>query len=72
MFEDQLAAVQELLDTNAHFRDLHERHAALKDKVAELNESPAATYDTNLERMKKEKLVLKDQMAAILANYTRR
>ncbi|MBF0134931.1 MAG: DUF465 domain-containing protein [Magnetococcus sp. DMHC-1] len=68
MFEDQLQAVQELLETDAQFRELHEQHQNLKDKIAELG--PRSLGDFTVERMKKEKLLIKDKMATILQRHT--
>jgi uncharacterized protein YdcH (DUF465 family) len=68
MFEDQLQAVQELLATNKTFKDLYERHQQLKSKIEELG--PYTRGDYSVERMKKEKLLLKDQLATILQKHT--
>ncbi|ABK43966.1 conserved hypothetical protein [Magnetococcus marinus MC-1] len=69
MFEDQLQAVNELITTNSEFKVLHDRHYELDEKVSELSTGPID--DFTLEKMKKEKLLIKDQMAAILANHTK-
>ncbi|MBF0455158.1 MAG: DUF465 domain-containing protein [Magnetococcales bacterium] len=67
MFEDQLQAVKELLTSNAQFKKLHDRHNALKTEIEEMGR----TMDKfKLDRLKKEKLLLKDQMASILAEHT--
>ena len=67
MFEDQLQAVQELLTSNEQFRQLHEQHKTLKEEI----ETNARSRDQfSLERLKKQKLVLKDQMAAMLNQHT--
>jgi len=68
MFEDQLQAVQELLEIDVNFRELHQQHQALKDKIAELG--PRSLGDFTVERLKKEKLLLKDKMAVILQRHT--
>ncbi|OSM05225.1 DUF465 domain-containing protein [Magnetofaba australis] len=68
MFEDQLQAVQELLTTNEAFKELYDRHQDLKNQVSDLNGS--TVDDFTLERLKKEKLLLKDQMATILNQHT--
>ncbi|MGN7612658.1 YdcH family protein [Magnetococcales bacterium HHB-1] len=68
MFEDQLAAVQELLKTNDEFKALYERHQQLKTLISETNIT--AINQLEVERMKKEKLHLKDKMAIILDGYS--
>jgi|SaaInl7_135m_RNA_FD_contig_21_605036_length_377_multi_6_in_0_out_0_1 uncharacterized protein YdcH (DUF465 family) len=67
MFEDQLQAVKELLETDEQFRDLHEQYQSIKDKV----DTSGRTLDKfNLDKLKKEKLLLKDQLATILNEHT--
>lgn len=67
MFEDQLQAVHELLKSDETFRQLHEQHRTLKEEI----EANARNRDHfELERMKKQKLILKDKMATILDQHT--
>ncbi|MBF0193807.1 MAG: hypothetical protein HQL71_04580 [Magnetococcales bacterium] len=67
MFEDQLQAVKELLETDKQFRDLHEQYQTIKNKV----DTSGRTLDEfNLDKLKKEKLFLKDKMAMILNHHT--
>ena len=67
MFEDQLQAVHELLETDQQFKDLHGRHMSLKNEI----EGEGRVMDKfKLDRLKKEKLMIKDQMANILAEHT--
>ncbi|MBF0628045.1 MAG: DUF465 domain-containing protein [Magnetococcales bacterium] len=67
MFEDQLQAVNELLKSNAKFRELYEQHEGLRN---EIDETRHVRNQFELERMKKEKLRLKDLMAVMLADHT--
>lgn len=68
MFEDQLQAVNELLATNPTFKKLHEEHSELREEI----DARRHTLDQfTLERMKKQKLLLKDQMAAILTEHSK-
>jgi hypothetical protein len=69
MFEDQQKAVQELLANNETFRNLHEEHQALKSKVRDADTGVTPMDAFALERSKKEKLLLKDKMAAILNTH---
>ncbi|MBF0108952.1 MAG: YdcH family protein [Magnetococcales bacterium] len=65
MFEDQSELVQALLAKNETFRALHNEHQMLKQQIAEAGR---AMDQFALERLKKRKLMLKDQMATILAD----
>ncbi|MBF0448719.1 MAG: DUF465 domain-containing protein [Magnetococcales bacterium] len=68
MFEDQLQAVHELLEIDDHFREMHDKHQSLRNQI----ETSGQLMDQfKLDRLKKEKLMLKDKMAAILAAHTR-
>lgn len=66
MFEDQPHIVQDLLTKSDEFRLLHEEHQTLKQQIAD---SGRTMDQFSLERLKKRKLLLKDQMAAFLANH---
>ncbi|MBF0213826.1 MAG: YdcH family protein [Magnetococcales bacterium] len=67
MFEDQLQAVNELLKSNPKFRELYEQHESLR---AEIDETRHVRNQFDLERLKKEKLRIKDLMAVMLTEYT--
>ncbi|MBF0179579.1 MAG: YdcH family protein [Magnetococcales bacterium] len=67
MFEDQLQAVNELLHINPKFRELYDRHEALRK---EIDDTRDVRNQFDLERLKKEKLRTKDLMAAILNAHT--
>lgn len=60
-----------LLKTNEQFRSLAEQHAQLKKKIEEIEAKPHVTGADEIEeqRLKKQKLHLKDEMNAILAQY---
>ncbi len=67
MFEDQLQAVQELLSSNSTFKKLHDEHSKLREEII-LNQRSRDHFA--LERMKREKLRLKDRMALILNEHS--
>ena len=69
MFEYDQQIVESLLQDNDVFKSLYERHEELKTLVhdAELGTSPMD--DMTLGTMKKEKLLAKDKMAAIIEEY---
>ncbi|HIJ84829.1 MAG: hypothetical protein HW380_1481 [Magnetococcales bacterium] len=65
MFEDQSDLVQDLLAKNDAFRALYDEHQSLKKQIAD---SGRTMDQFTVERLKKRKLQLKDQMATILAS----
>ena len=71
MFEYEQDIVQALLVENQHFQELFKKHHDLKEKVrdAELGVLPLDDYA--LGTMKKEKLLAKDRMAAMIEQYRR-
>ncbi|VAX09153.1 hypothetical protein MNBD_GAMMA26-2315 [hydrothermal vent metagenome] len=69
MFECQQDAVNQLLKSNTEFKQLHDQHHELKYKVSEALSGPEVMDDLEVEQMKKEKLLLKDQMAEILRGH---
>ena len=60
-----------LLASNEQFRSLAEQHAHLKRQIEAIESKPHVTSADELEQqcLKKQKLRLKDQMNAILAQY---
>lgn len=60
-----------LLATHEQFRSLAEQHAQLKRQIEEIESKAHVTSTDELEeqRLKKQKLHLKDQMNKILAHY---
>ena len=71
MFEYDQEIVEVLLNDNEQFQALHREHNTLKEKVrdAELGVLPLDAL--SLGTMKKEKLLAKDKMAAIIEQYRR-
>ena len=71
MFEYDQDIVEVLLNDNAQFQALYEEHNSLKKKVrdAELGVLPLDAL--SLGTMKKEKLLAKDRMAAMIEQYRR-
>ncbi|MBF0165236.1 MAG: YdcH family protein [Magnetococcales bacterium] len=67
MFEDQLQAVNELLKINTKFRELYDQHEALRN---EIDETRHTRNPFDIEKLKKEKLRIKDLMAVMLAEHT--
>jgi len=71
MFEYDQDIVDVLLTENDDFKRLFEKHGELKEKVHEANIGTQPLDDFSLEKLKKEKLLLKDRMAAIIQDYRR-
>lgn len=69
MFEHDQDAIDALLLENDQFRRLFDRHSAIKSKVQDANAGQFSIHQFDLEHMKKEKLLLKDRMAAIIKEY---
>jgi len=71
MFEYDQDIVQTLLTNDKRFQELYQKHHELKEKVrdAELGVIPVDDY--TLGTMKKEKLLAKDKMAAMIEEYRR-
>jgi len=60
-----------LLQENEAFRTMKERHAALEDQLQSLETKPYLTPQDELEikKIKKRKLMVKDEMQKILASH---
>jgi uncharacterized protein YdcH (DUF465 family) len=66
MFEYEQDLVDHLLATDDHFKHLYEKHRALKEKVHDANLGALPLMDIELEKLKKQKLQLKDEMASMI------
>ena len=71
MFEYDQQIVNSLLSENNDFKRLYDKHDELKQRVDEANSGTLPVDDFSLEKMKKEKLLLKDKMAMMIENYRR-
>ena len=69
MFEYEQEIVNVLLSENENFKRLHSRHGELKEKVKDANSGIAPLDGYELDNLKKEKLYVKDQMAAIISQF---
>lgn len=72
MFEFDQDTVTELLNDNEQFRRLYDKHHNLNEKVDEVTSGNAAMEQLELETLKKEKLLLRDRMQAIIAAHSPR
>ena len=69
MFEHDQKIVSKLLEENDQFKRLYDKHSALKKAVNDANTKNSSTDGLRLENMKKEKLLLKDQMARMIEEH---
>ena len=69
MFEHDQEIVDSLLSEDEDFKRLYEKHGKLKQQVREANIGTEPLDDFALENLKKEKLLIKDRMAAMIATY---
>ncbi|WP_449369948.1 YdcH family protein [Thiomonas sp.] len=66
-FPAQADRIHALKSDNAHFNKLAQRYEELNKQVVQIEEGVHAVDDLHLETLKKERLQLKDQIAALLA-----
>ena len=69
MFEFDEEIVEALLKESIDFKRLYDKHTDLNREVDSANTSDTPIEDMELEGLKKEKLLLKDQMALIIDHY---
>jgi len=61
--------ISELKQSNAHFHNVFEKHNALDDKIKDAEHGRVGMSDMEIEKMKKEKLLLKDEMLKIILEF---
>lgn len=71
MFEHDQEIVHRLLAENPDFKLLYTKHQELDDKVDKAGSGELPLDDVTLEKMKKERLLLMDKMALLIAKYRR-
>lgn len=69
MFEYDQEIVESLLSEDDDFKRLYEKHSKLKQQVNDANLGTGPLDDFSLENLKKEKLHVKDMMAAKIEQY---
>ena len=69
MFEYEQEIVNALLSENEDFKRLYSKHGELKVKVKDANSGMSPLDGYELDSLKKEKLYIKDQMAAMISQY---
>jgi hypothetical protein len=71
MFEHDQEILQQLLADNTDFKTLFDKHQELDEKVDKAGNGVLPLDDMTLEKMKKEKLLVKDKMALMIEKYRR-
>jgi uncharacterized protein YdcH (DUF465 family) len=71
MFEYDQDIVETLLIDNERFQELYKQHHALKEKVKDAEHGVLPMDGVTLGTMKREKLLTKDKMAAMIEEYRR-
>jgi uncharacterized protein YdcH (DUF465 family) len=71
MFEYDQAIVDTLLHDNQRFQELYSQHHELKEKVKDAEIGVLPLDGVTLGTMKREKLLAKDKMAAMIEEYRR-
>nr|VFK43320.1 MAG: hypothetical protein BECKTC1821E_GA0114239_102437 [Candidatus Kentron sp. TC]VFK43594.1 MAG: hypothetical protein BECKTC1821D_GA0114238_10172 [Candidatus Kentron sp. TC]VFK57736.1 MAG: hypothetical protein BECKTC1821F_GA0114240_10202 [Candidatus Kentron sp. TC] len=72
MFEYDKDTVYALLEENKRFQELYAHHGKLKARIRDIEAGIYPLDRLSLGMLKKEKLLAKDRMAAIIARYHRR
>ncbi|UFH59009.1 YdcH family protein [Sulfurovum mangrovi] len=65
-YRDEISALKQ---ENAHFAKIFEKHNELDQQTTDADEGRLHLTDTELEQMKKEKLLLKDEALAMILKY---
>ncbi len=69
MLHEYRDIISEIKTKNAHFAKIFERHNELDKKITSVDEGREFMDDIELDRLKKEKLKLKDEAYAMIMEY---
>jgi len=69
MLHEYRDIISKLKQENAHFAKIFEKHNELDDKIKEVEEGREHMDQIELEKLKKEKLRLKDEAYAMILEY---
>ncbi len=69
MFEYDQEIVETLLSDNENFQALYQQHHQLKERIMNAALGVHPVDDLTISKMKKEKLLAKDKMAALIEQY---
>lgn len=68
-YRDIITHMKENSAANAHFLRIFDKHNELDDKITKAENGELVLTDKEVETLKKEKLLLKDEAYAILIKY---
>ena len=69
MLHEYKNEIHELKQSNAHFAKVFEKHNTLDQKIEDVEAERAILTDMELETLKKEKLLLKDEAYKMILDY---
>ena len=69
MLHEYKDEIHELKQSNAHFAKVFEKHNALDKKIEDAEADRVILTDVELETLKKEKLLLKDEAYKMILDY---
>jgi len=69
MLHEYKNEIHELKQNNAHFAKIFEKHNALDNKIEHAEAGDTPLTDIELETLKKEKLLLKDEAYKMIMDY---
>jgi len=69
MLHEYKEEIHELKQNNAHFAKVFEKHNALDQKIEDAEENRTILTDVELETLKKEKLLLKDEAYKMIMDF---
>jgi len=69
MLHEYKNEIQELKQNNAHFSNIFEKHNTLDKKIKHVEIGDIHMTDIELETLKKEKLLLKDEAYKMIMDY---
>lgn len=68
-YRDVITHMKENNAANAHFLKIFDKHNALDDQIVKAENGETPMTDVELEALKKEKLLLKDEAYAMIMDY---
>jgi hypothetical protein len=68
-YRDIITHMKENQEANAHFLKIFDKHNELDDKITEAEKGAIPMTDMEIEKLKKEKLLLKDEAYNIIIKY---
>ena len=69
MLAEYREEIHDLKMNNAHFAKIFEKHNDLDQRATDADEGRLALGDMEIEKIKKEKLLLKDEALMMILNY---